>query len=475
MPDHDVAIIGAGAAGLSVAAIAASLGRSVVLFERDRMGGACLNTGCVPTQALLAAARRAAALRGGARLGVEARDVAVDWPAVRAHVRQAIAQAAPQFSEERLRAQGVTVVRASAHFVAPDRIEAAGRTYGFRRAVIATGRAPLVPDLPGLVNLPWLTGETLLDLEEAPRHLLVLGGGATGAEMAQAHARLGCRVTLIELRPNILADEDAEMRLPVREALRRDGVEVLENTQVVDAERAGDGVALRLDSGALVQGSHLFFAMGHAPRLAALDLAAAGIEATPRGVAVGRDLRSPGNRRVWAAGAVADPEGLGPRGQAHAAALHARVVARGMLHRLPARLEHDALPRIVHTTPELAQLGMTEAEARAAGHAVRVARQPFSGNLRAIAEGETEGQVKLVLDGAGRLLGAGIVGHGAAEVAATLGLMMGRKLPLSALAEAVLPTATRAEAARQAALAFSTPQPAGSLARFWSGLVTRLR
>lgn len=475
MPDHDVAIIGAGAAGLSVAAIAASLGRNVVLFERDRMGGACLNTGGVPAQALLAAARRAAEARGGATLGIHAEGVRVDWQGVRRHVRQAIAQAAPQESGERLESQGVTVVRASAHFIAPDRIEAGGRTYGFRRAVIATGTAPVVPDLPGLVNLPWLTSETLLALEEAPRHLLVLGGGTVGVEMAQAHACLGCRVTLIELRPNILAEEDPELRLAVREALRRDGVEVLENSHVVDAERTPDGAALRLDNGALVRGSHIFFAMGHAPRLAALDLAAGGLRATPRGVAVGRDLRSPDNRRIWAAGAVADPEGLGPCGLTHAAAQHARVVARGMLHRLPARLDYAALPRLVRTAPELAQLGMTETEARAAGHAVQVARQPFAQNPRAIAEGDTEGQVKLVLDGSGRLLGAGIVGAGAGEVAAVLGLMMGRKLPLSALAEAMLPHATRAEAARRAAAMVSTPQPAGGFARLWSGLAARLR
>ncbi|HWX49701.1 MAG TPA: FAD-dependent oxidoreductase [Roseomonas sp.] len=474
MPDHDLAIIGAGAAGLSVAAMAASLGRKVVLFERERMGGECLNTGCVPSKALLAAAKRAAAVREAARFGITVEAMAVDWQGVRRHVRDAIARIAPNDSEERFAGMGVDVVRASAHFVGPDRIEAAGRVYHFRRAVVAAGSAPVVPDLPGLVTCPWLTHETVFDLEAPPEHLLILGGGSQGAELAQAFARLGCRVSLIEAQPSVLASEDVELRVSLREALRRDGVVIHENTRVIAVERAAEGVALVIEGGARIAGSHLLFALGRRPRLAPLDLAAANIAATSEGVATGPDLRSTTNRRIWAAGDVADPVGIGPRRFTHAASMHAAVIIRSMLFRLPARLDYAALPRVTYTAPELAQVGMTEAEARAAGRAIRVLRQPFTENDRAVAEGETEGQVKLVVNRFGHLLGASVLGEGAGEMAGLFGLTIGRKLPLSALAELALPYPTRAEAAKRAAGNFYASKLISPAVRGIAGLLNRL-
>ncbi|MDQ1079066.1 NAD(P)/FAD-dependent oxidoreductase [Pseudoroseomonas cervicalis] len=472
MPDHDVAIIGAGAAGRSVAATAASLGLTVVLFERDRLEDG-FGRGKAAGQALLAAAHRAAALRGTA-LGIRAEGASIDWTALRRHLREAGAAALAAESAARPQGPGITLVQASAHFVAPDRIEAAGRVHSFRRAVIAAGRAPVVPDLPGLVGLPWLTRETLLELEEPPRHLLVLGGGATGMEMAQAHARLGCKVTLIEAAPNILSDAEPEFRLPLREQLRQDGVEILENSRAVALEPAPDGLAVVMEGGARLAGSHLLFAVGHAPRLAPLDLPAANIAATPRGIDTGRDLRSTSNRRIWAAGDIADPQGVDPRHASDAAGQHAALLVRSMLFRLPARLDDAALPRLIGTAPELAQIGLTEAEARAAGHSPRIQRQGFTGNLRAIAEGDTAGMVKLVLDGQGRLLGAGLLGRGAGELAAALGLMIGRRLPLSALAELPLASPSRAEALRQAAAALYTSRLTRPIMRRLAGWATRL-
>jgi pyruvate/2-oxoglutarate dehydrogenase complex dihydrolipoamide dehydrogenase (E3) component len=453
MPDHDLAIIGAGAAGLSVAAQAASLGLKVALFEREppaarRPGGA------VPVAALLAAAHRAVSLREAGRLGLSAGPVTVDWAALQAHLRAAAAAAAPPATPAALQRQGIALVEHSAHFIAPDRIEAGGRVHRFRRAVIAAGTAPVLPDLPGMVGLPWLTEETLLDLPAPPPHLLVLGGTPRGVELAQAHARLGCRVTLVVPSPNLLEEEEPELRQPLREALRADGVEILENSPVIALEAAATGLAAVVEGGGRLTGSHLLFALGRAPRLAPLDLAAGGIRATPRGVATGADLRSLSNRRVWAAGDIADPEGLRP-GQA--AAVHATVIARSMLFRLPARLEATAAPRAIGTSPALAQVGMTEAEARAAGHAPRILRQAFAGNDQAIAEAATAGMVRLVVDGRGRLLGAGILGDGAAELAGMLGLVIGRQLPLSALAGLDLPRPSRAEAAVRAAQSSAGP------------------
>ena len=231
MPDFDLVVIGAGAAGLSTAALSAALGLKVALVERAEMGGDCLNRGCVPSKALLAAAHAAAAARHAGRFGVLVAEPEIDWPAVRAHIRGAIARIAPTDSEARFRGMGVEVIRASAHFTAPDEIEAGARRITFRRCVIAAGSAPLVPDVEGLGPVPWLTSDTIFELEEKPDHLIILGGGPIGLEMAQAHARLGCRVTVIEAG-RIAGREDPELADGLRRVLLRDGVALHEGARL---------------------------------------------------------------------------------------------------------------------------------------------------------------------------------------------------------------------------------------------------
>lgn len=472
MPDCDVAVIGAGAAGLSVAAISAGLGLKVVLFERGAMGGDCLNTGCVPSKALLAAAHAAEAARRAGRFGIRLGAPEVDWAGVRAHVGGAIAAIAPNDSEERFAAMGVRVVRASARFAGRDRIEAAGRRFTFRRAVIAAGSAAVVPPIPGLAEVPFLTNETLFALAEQPAHLLILGGGAIGLEMAQAHARLGCRVTVIEAAA-IAGREEPECVAPLRAALAAEGVALLEGARVAAVEREGTGLALRLADGGRVAGSHLLLAVGRAPRLAGLGLEAAGIAHSPRGVATDRALRSTTNRRVWAAGDIADPEGLGPRAFTHVCSQHAGIIARSMLFRLPARLSYAALPRVIYTDPEIAQIGPTEAELRAAGRDdLVIARWPLAENDRLVAEGRAGGLVKLVADRRGRLLGASLVGPGVGDMAGMFALAIGRRL--SALAAAVLPYPTAQEAAKRAAGEFYAPKLLSPAVRHIVGLLKRL-
>lgn len=463
MPDFDVVVIGAGAAGLSVAAISAGLGLKVALVERGRMGGDCLNSGCVPSKALLAAAHAAAEARGAARFGLRLPPPEVDWRGVRAHVQGAIARIAPNDSAARFRGMGVEVVEASAHFLGPDAIEAGGRRLGFRRCVVAAGSSAVVPELPGLDGVPWLTNETIFDLEEPPGHLVILGGGPIGLEMAQAHARLGCRVTVLEATRRIAVREDEELVEGLRPSLLADGVEIREGARVARLEPPEDGtpgVVAVLEDGARVAGTHLLLAVGRAPRLSGLDLPAGNVAATARGVATRKDLRSTSNRRVWAVGDIADPEGLGPRAFTHVASQHAGIVARSMLFRVPGtRLDYAALPRVTYTDPELAQIGLTEAEAREAGHKeVSVLRWPLSENDRAIAEGRPEGLAKLVVGRKGRLLGAGILAPRAGEMAGLYGLMIGRKLPLSALAGMVLPYPTLSEAGKRAAGDYYTPR-----------------
>ncbi len=332
MPDFDVAVIGAGAAGLSVAAISAGLGLKVVMFERGEMGGDCLNYGCVPSKALLAAGHVAAEARRAGRYGIRLPEPEVDWAGVQAHVHGAIAAIAPNDSVERFTAMGVTVVQASARFVARDTIEAAGRRMTFRRAVVAAGSAAIVPPIPGLGEVPFLTNETLFHLDEKPGHLVIIGGGPIGLEMAQAHARLGCRVSVVE-GATIAGREEPECVEPLRATLQAEGVALHEGARVTAVERDGAGIAVLLEGGARIAGTHLLLAVGRAPRLDGLGLEAAGIEASRAGIATDLALRSVSNRRVWAAGDIADPKGIGPRAFTHVCSQHAGIIVRSMLFR----------------------------------------------------------------------------------------------------------------------------------------------
>lgn len=445
MPDCDLAVIGAGAAGLSVTAAAAQLGLRVTLIERDRMGGDCLNAGCVPSKALLAAGHAAEAARGAARFGVRLAEPELDWEALRRHVHGVIAEIAPLDSATRYRGLGATVLQAEARFVGPDTLAVDGRRLTARRIVIAAGSRPAVPPIPGLDQVAFLTNTTLFDLAERPSHLLILGGGPIGLEMADAFTGLGCRVTLVEAG-RIAAREDPELVAGLRLALVERGVTVLEGAKVAAVE---PGPSLLLEDGRRIAGSHLLVATGRRPNLEALGLETGNVRATPSGIATDRGLRSLSNRRVFAMGDIADPEGLGPRAFTHVGSAHAALVVRRALFRLPARLDYAALPRVTYTAPELAQAGLTEAEARAAGHRVQVLRWPLAENDRAVAERDKAGLVKLVASG-NRLIGAGILSAQAGEMIGLWALAIARRTKLPALAGLILPYPTRNEAGKRA-------------------------
>lgn len=446
MPDFDLAVIGAGAAGLSLTAVAAQLGLRVALIERDRMGGDCLNFGCVPSKALLAAAHAAQAGRAAAHLGVRLPEPAIDWAAVQTHVRGAIATIAPNDSEARFRALGAHVMRGQAHFAAPDALFVDGRRITCRRIVIAAGSSPNVPPIPGLDRQLFLTNISVFDLTERPDHLLILGGGPIGLEMADAFAGLGSRVTVVEAA-SIAGKEDPELVAGLRCCLGARGVTLLEQTKVTAVEH---GPTLVLGDARRITGSHLLVAVGRRPNLADLDLAAGQVRATQAGIATDRGLRSLTNRRVYAIGDIADPRGIGPRAFTHVGSYHAGIVIRRALFRLPARIDYAALPRVTYTHPELAQIGTTEAQARAAGHRIEILRWPLSDNDRAVAEGDRIGLVKLVTRG-GRVLGAGILAPNAGEMISLWGLAIAQRIRLSALAAQIIPYPTRSEAGKRAA------------------------
>lgn len=451
MPDFDLAIIGAGSAGLSVAAAATQLGASVLLIERHRMGGDCLNTGCVPSKALLAASRAARSLRDAARFGITPAVPDIDWDRLRDHVHGVIAKIAPTDSEARFRALGATVLRGEARFTDPEAINVDGRRITARHFVVAAGSRAAVPAVSGLER--YWTNETLFDLRERPAHLLILGGGAVGLEMADAFAGLGCKVTVIEAG-RIAAREDAELVMGLRLALSARGVLFEENAKVVAAE---PGPVLRLADGRRIAGSHLLVATGRVPNLELLDLPAGRVASGPAGIITDPGLRSVSNRRVFAAGDIAAPTGIGPRAFTHVASYHAGIIIRRALFRVPAKVNYTALPRVIYTDPELAQTGLTEAEATASGLDVRVLRWPMADNDRAVAERDTDGLAKLVISRK-RVVGAGILAPHAGEMISQWTLAIARRVPVSALASLVVPYPTQSEAGKRAAASFFAPR-----------------
>jgi pyruvate/2-oxoglutarate dehydrogenase complex dihydrolipoamide dehydrogenase (E3) component len=441
----------------------------VALIERDRMGGDCLNFGCVPSKALLAAAHVANAARTASRFGICLPEPDIDWAAVYAHVHGVIAAIAPADSEARFRALGASVIRGEAYFVAPDTLAVGEQRLRARRIVIAAGSRPAIPSIPGLEHVPYLTNETLFDLNARPDHLLILGGGPIGLEMADAFAGLGSRVTVLE-GATIAGQEDPELVSGLRSALTARGVLIHENAAVRSIE---PGPVVMLGDGRRIEASYLLVAAGRQPALDTLLLEAGGVRATSAGIATDRGLRSLSNGRVFAAGDIADPQGLGPRAFTHVGSYHASIVIRRALFRLPARLDYRALPRVTYTKPELAQVGLTEAEAAQAGRRVSVLRWPLAENDRAQTERDLAGLVKLVVE-KGWVIGAGILAPQAGEMISVWALAIARRVPLSALANLIVPYPTRSEAGKRAAASFYAPRLFSSRAKTLVRVLARL-
>lgn len=456
----DLCVIGAGAAGLSVAAIGASLGASVVLVQRDAMGGDCLNAGCVPSKALIAAAARAQAIRSAGAFGIAAGEPEVRAAGVRDHVRGVIDAIAPNDSEARFTAMGVRVIRAEARFAGPHAVVAGGEVIRARRFVLAVGSRPAVPPVPGLDGVPYLTNETVFDLGEVPGRLLVLGGGPVGAELGQAFRRLGAEVAVVT-SGRFLAREDPEMAAVIARRLRAEGIEIIEEARVARAGARAGRVVLGIDDGAgprEIEGSHLLVAAGRHPVTEGLGLEAAGIAAGPDGIRVDRGLRT-ANRRVYAVGDCAGGEAGGLR-FTHVAGYHAGLAVRSALFRLPVRVDLSAIPRATYTDPELASVGMDEAGARAAGRPFRILRWPFSENDRAQAERDPEGLVKAIVTPRGRVLGCSIAGPRAGELITPWTLAVAKRLHARDLAALVFPYPTLSEATKRAAVEHLRPQAA---------------
>lgn len=427
------------------------MGARVVLVEGGEMGGDCLNAGCVPSKALLAAGKAAQAMRIGATFGIAPVEPVIDFAAVKDHVARTIATIAPMDSQERFENFGVRVIRAFGSFTSPRDLGAGDFSIRARRFVIATGSRPFVPPIPGIDTVPYLTNETIFGQRDRPDHLLILGGGPIGVEMAQAHRRLGCAVTLIE-GAKALGRDDPDCAAVLLAALGAEGVTIKLGHSVARLRAIPQGIEAVLDDGETVTGSHLLVAAGRAVALDRLNLAAAGVEFTRKGVTVGANLRST-NRRIFAVGDAASGLQF-----THVAGAHAGIVIRQALFGLPARFATNAVPWVTYTDPELAQVGLTEAEARTQyGDALTVLRQDFHHNDRATAEAKAHGMLKLMVV-KGRPVGVSIVGPQAGELIGLWALAISAKLKISTIAGMIAPYPTLGEISKRAAGAYFSPK-----------------
>lgn len=461
----DICVIGAGSAGLSVAAAAAQLGARTVLFERGEMGGDCLNYGCVPSKALLAAAHAAQDARAVKRFGVVCPAPEIDFQAVMGHVRGVISSIAPHDSVERFEGLGVTVIKAQAKFSGPREICGGGFRVRAKRIVIATGSTAIVPPIPGIDTVKSYTNETIFSLEALPKRLLIIGGGPIGVEMAQAFHQLGSHVTLLE-GSRLLGKDEPEFVDLLRQRLLSDGIDIREGVKVSRVTPASDGIELSLgDDAERITGSHLLIAAGRRPRLEGLDLAAAGVAATARGITVDARLRTT-NSRIYAAGDVAG----GPQ-FTHIASYHAGIIVRDALFRLPAKVDYRALPWVTYCSPELAHVGMTETEARNRfGSEVQITSAEFAANDRAQAERETCGRIKVVMRRSGVVVGATILGAHAGDLIQTWALMVAQGLKLGVLNGVVFPYPTLGEISKAAVSTYYAPK----LFSKWPKMLVRL-
>lgn len=449
---YNLVVIGAGTAGLVAAAGAAGLGARVALIERELMGGDCLNVGCVPSKALIRAARAAAAVRDAGQFGVAVHSSQADFAAAMQRMRRLRAVISPHDSAARFRDLGVDVYLGQGRFVARDAIEVDGRQLLFSKAMIATGARAAEPPVEGLPQAGYLTNETVFSLTELPGRLAVIGGGPIGAEMAQTFARFGSQVTLIEKAAHILPREDRDAAQRVQAALQRDGVQLLLQSQVQTVTRDGGERLLTVrpvDSAggpAEIRVDEILVAVGRAPNVEQLQLEAAEVAYDARaGVQVDDRLRT-SNRRVFAAGDVCSAFKF-----THAADFMARIVLQNALFPLGrARASRLVIPWCTYTSPELAHVGISQRQAEQQGIAVDTFRLEFDHVDRAILDGETDGLVMVHLKrGTDKILGATIVAGHAGEMISELALAMTHGLGLKQIGSTIHPYPTQADAIRK--------------------------
>ncbi|HXT51792.1 MAG TPA: mercuric reductase [Thermoanaerobaculia bacterium] len=447
---YDLVVIGGGTAGLVSAAGAAGLGARVALVERHLLGGDCLNSGCVPSKALIAASRAWHTVRNGEDMGAAPPIGTGDFSRAMERVRRVRADIAPNDGAPRFRDLGIDVFLGSARFVAADAVEVDGARLAFKRAVIATGARAAAPPIPGLAESGYLTNETVFSLTQLPRRLAVIGGGAVGCELAQAFGRLGSQVTLFDVLPRLLPKEDEEAAALIAEVLRRESVRLELGGQIEEVQSKGAVKVVRFGRDDRIAADEVLVATGRVPNVDGLGLEAAGIEHDRKGVKTDDHLRTT-NPRVYACGDVASPVQF-----THAADAQARLVLRNAFFFGRGKLSQLLIPSSVFTSPEVAHVGLHAAEAEEQGHKVQTVRVDLADVDRARLDGGTDGFIKLhVKAGSDKILGATVVAPRAGDLIGELCVAMRAGVGLKVLADTVHPYPTQSELVKKAADAWN--------------------
>lgn len=447
IPRYNLVVIGGGTAGLVTAAGAAGLGAKVALVEKHMLGGDCLNVGCVPSKAIIRAARAAADARAATQFGVHAENLRVDFAGVMERMRKLRADISVHDSAARFRDLGVDVFLGGGKFTGADTVEVKGQILHFTKAVIATGARAAAPPIPGLSDVPYLNNETLFSLTELPKRIGIIGAGPIGCEMAQSFARLGSEVYLVEAECNILPREDREASEIVQIQMAKDGVKLLSGAKDLQLNKDENGVRLQVNSngqGYDVVVDQLLVAVGRAPNVEGLGLETVGVEFDKKGVKVNDQLQT-ANPRIYACGDICSPYQF-----THAADFMARIVIQNALFKGRSKASALTIPWATYTSPEIAHVGLYEQEAKDQGIAVDAFTQEMSKVDRAILDGETEGFVKvLVRKGSDQIVGATIVSAHAGDMISEITLAMKGGIGLKTIGSVIHPYPTQAEAVRK--------------------------
>ena len=447
-PRYNLVVIGGGTAGLVTAIGAAGLGAKVALVEKHFLGGDCLNVGCVPSKAIIRAARAVAAVRDAAEFGINVPPgTTADFGKVMERMRRLRADISPHDSAKRFSELGVDVFLGGGKFTGPDTVEVAGQTLHFAKAVIATGARASAPAIPGLADVPYLTNETLFSLTELPKRLGIIGAGPIGCEMAQSFARFGAEVYLVEAEHGILPREDRDASEIVRNAMERDGVRLLCCGKNLKLAKDPHGVRLQVEShgkGYDVLVDQLLVAVGRAPNVEGLGLESVGVGFDKKGVKVNDRLQT-ANPRIYACGDICSPYQF-----THAADFMARIVIQNALFKGRAKASALTIPWATYTSPEIAHVGLYEKEAQTKGIEVDTFTQEMSKIDRAILDGETDGFVRIhVRKGTDEIVGATVVAAHAGDLIGELTLAMKASIGLKTIGAAIHPYPTQAEAIRK--------------------------
>lgn len=449
----DIAVIGAGAGGLSISAGAVQMGASVALIESGKMGGDCLNYGCIPSKSLLAAAKAANTMRLAAQFGLTPVEPKVNIEKVMASVQSVIADIAVNDSVERFEKLGVQVIQEKGYFQDDTTLRAGDTLIKAKRYVIATGSTPAIPPIPGLDKVPFFTNESIFTLQKTPSHLIVIGGGPIGCELAQAFLLLGIKVTLVEAFKILPRDEQDLVEL-LRTQLLMQGLNLLENTKTVEIKQNNNEIYVTIQNLQQTQtliGSHLLVATGRQPNVNSLHLDAAGVQYSNKGIQVDRHLRTT-NKKIYAIGDV-----IGGYQFTHLANYHAGIVLRNLLFRLPVKVDYRAVPWVTYTHPELAHVGLTSEEANKQNLKTTIVEWQFSENDRANTEHETLGKIKVITHKRGKIVGVSILGPHSGELIAPWVSAIKNCKSMSWMADMIVPYPTLSEINKRVAGEYYTP------------------